>query len=50
MNTEKKQPVNMAGQDFMLLAPTLEKYAAVPGSLITILMLFKLDSDKYGSL
>ena len=37
MNTEKKQPVNMAGQDFMLLAPTLEKYAAVPGSLITIL-------------
>ena len=37
MNTEKKQPVNMAGQDFTLLAPTLEKYAAVPGSLITIL-------------
>lgn len=37
MNTEKKQPANMAGQDFTLLAPTLEKYAAVPGSLITIL-------------
>ena len=37
MNTEKRQPVNMAGQDFTLLAPTLEKYAAVPGSLITIL-------------
>ena len=37
MNKDKKQPVNMAGLDFMLLAPTLEKYAAVPGSLITIL-------------
>lgn len=37
MNTEKKNPANPSGQDFTLLAPTLEKYAAVPGSLITIL-------------
>lgn len=37
MNTENKNPVNPSGQDFTLLAPTLEKYAAVPGSLITIL-------------
>ena len=37
MNTEKKNPANPSGQDFTLLAPTLETYAAVPGSLITIL-------------
>ena len=37
MNTEKKNMGNEMGQDFTLLAPTLEKYAGVPGSLITIL-------------
>ena len=37
MNTEKKNMGNEMGQDFTLLAPTLEKYASVPGSLITIL-------------
>lgn len=37
MNTEKKNMGNEMGQDFTLLAPTLEKYAGVPGCLITIL-------------
>lgn len=37
MNTENKNPANPSGQDFTLLAPTLEKYAPVPGSMITIL-------------
>ena len=37
MNTEKRNTGNDSAQDFRLLAPTLEKYAKVPGSLITIL-------------
>ena len=37
MNKETKHSFSDSGQDFTLLAPTLEKYAAVPGSLITIL-------------
>ncbi|MCD8230925.1 MAG: NADH-quinone oxidoreductase subunit NuoE [Clostridiales bacterium] len=45
--TEQKNPVNETGQDFSLLAPTLEKYAAVPGSLITIL---QQAQDIYGYL
>ncbi len=36
-----------SGQDFTLLGPTLEKYAAVPGSLITIL---QQAQDIYGYL
>lgn len=37
MNSENKVTVPETGQDFTLLAPTLEKYARVPGSLIAIL-------------
>lgn len=47
MNTEKKTIENESQQDFTLLAPTLEKYAAVPGSLITIL---QQAQDIYGYL
>ncbi|MCD8333578.1 MAG: NADH-quinone oxidoreductase subunit NuoE [Clostridiales bacterium] len=45
MSTQQKTPG--AGQDFTLLAPTLEKYASVPGSLITIL---QQAQDIYGYL
>ncbi len=37
MSTEIKNPATESEQDFTLLAPTLKKYAKVPGSLITIL-------------
>ncbi len=37
MKTESKKPAAAKEQDFTLLAPTLKKYASVPGSLITIL-------------
>ncbi len=37
MSKEVQHPDTAAQQDFTLLAPTLEKYAQVPGSLITIL-------------
>ncbi len=37
MISENRFPAPETGQDFTLLAPTLEKYAPVPGSLITIL-------------
>lgn len=47
MNTENKNLNHDVGQDFTLLAPTLEKYAAVPGSLITIL---QQAQDIYGYL
>ncbi|MDD7718144.1 MAG: NADH-quinone oxidoreductase subunit NuoE [Eubacteriaceae bacterium] len=47
MNTEKKIIENESQQDFTLLAPTLEKYATVPGSLITIL---QQAQDIYGYL
>ena len=47
MNTEKRNPGNDSAQDFRLLAPTLEKYAKVPGSLITIL---QQAQDIYGYL
>lgn len=47
MNTEKRITGNDSAQDFRLLAPTLEKYAAVPGSLITIL---QQAQDIYGYL
>lgn len=47
MNTENTNLNKDAGQDFTLLAPTLEKYAAVPGSLITIL---QQAQDIYGYL
>lgn len=47
MNTENTNVNNVAGQDFTSLAPILEKYAAVPGSLITIL---QQAQDIYGYL
>ena len=47
MNTEKRNTGNDSAQDFRLLAPTLEKYAKVPGSLITIL---QQAQDIYGYL
>lgn len=47
MNTENTNLNKDAGQDFTLLAPTLEKYAKVPGSLITIL---QQAQDIYGYL
>lgn len=47
MISENKIPVPETGQDFTLLAPTLEKYAPVPGSLITIL---QRAQDIYGYL
>ncbi len=37
MAKKQNTPETESGQDFTLLAPTLEKYASVPGSLITIL-------------
>ncbi len=37
MAKKTKNPAPEADQDFTLLAPTLEKYASVPGSLIAIL-------------
>ena len=37
MNKENNNSASQSQQDFTLLAPTLEKYAKVPGSLITIL-------------
>ncbi len=37
MSAKTKKPSPEADQDFTLLAPTLEKYASVPGSLISIL-------------
>lgn len=47
MNTENTNLNKDAGQDFTSLAPILEKYAAVPGSLITIL---QQAQDIYGYL
>lgn len=47
MNMENKNQQNDVCQDFTLLAPTLEKYASVPGSLITIL---QQAQDIYGYL
>ncbi|MCD7922309.1 MAG: NADH-quinone oxidoreductase subunit NuoE [Clostridiales bacterium] len=47
MISENRIPAPETGQDFTLLAPTLEKYAPVPGSLITIL---QRAQDIYGYL
>ncbi|MCD7981637.1 MAG: NADH-quinone oxidoreductase subunit NuoE [Clostridiales bacterium] len=47
MKADHYIPVSGTGQDFTLLAPTLQKYAAVPGSLITIL---QQAQDIYGYL
>ena len=47
MKTEQNIPAAETGQDFTLLAPILQKYASVPGSLISIL---QRAQDIYGYL